>query len=798
MKIKKYKTGQFAGIMDRDIEFSDGMNVIVGDNEAGKSTMIAGIYSTLFQPADTKKSSSGYKNFVELYKPSGKDISDGIYIDGDVVLDMAGSEVQVSKTWFSEPSAKVSVDKTGYKSKGAEEKLSELLKYGAAFYSNVVFGMQSNEELVLKWIFDVSDTDGKAVIKKKMSEYTSVIGGIDINRLQAALRERMSELDGRWDFEMNAPMKDRGRIKDLNEPWKNSVGRILETYYTWKRAEHKLDEVRGKVAEIQRLDDDLALCEQEQKKTQQRLDYIVDNKVNLHNRKANTELLQRIQSELSSMEQSLFDWPGRKEELLEIESLMAQLAEREKRQKHDKLEAKLSEIKELKVRLDDIDINERSMKKLDKAYDEAGRIEAELSAMERSLMGVKFKAQVKPLNNTIINVESADGTRSIKADETLSLNGYIKLDIPEVAEMVVDTDGINSEMLRNEIDELKAKLEAILSEYNVKTTKKLAEYRKQCSDKHLLQQRLSESINAKLEGKTIKEMEKELASYEIISELDISSSLDAKVYEYKDKYRAGSLDAVKALVEKRLKEYEESFGNEENLKLAIDKKKKDKTVYEKRLSELPQLAENDDFEEQEERLRDIITELSERYKTGFQLKSRLAAEIDEMDIDELKDEASLYLEEHKKRLNEYRIYSRIERDFLDIKDSMGEKPTDKLMSRMSEYLSTITLDGVHIENMGENLSLALTSRGIPVNSYKLLSEGTKSTILLAFKLAVLDFFFEDEGGVIVLDDILLDMDPARRMNSAKLLCEFAKHNQVIFMTCEPAMADMLGGNIIEL
>ena len=100
--------------------------------------------------------------------------------------------------------------------------------------------------------------------------------------------------------------------------------------------------------------------------------------------------------------------------------------------------------------------------------------------------------------------------------------------------------------------------------------------------------------------------------------------------------------------------------------------------------------------------------------------------------------------------------------------------------------------------MGENLSLALTSRGIPVNSYKLLSEGTKSTILLAFKLAVLDFFFEDEGGVIVLDDILLDMDPTRRMNSAKLLCEFAKHNQVIFMTCEPAMADMLGGNIIEL
>lgn len=798
MKLKKYKTGQFAGINDREIEFTDGMNVIVGDNEAGKSTMIAGIYSTLFQPADTKKSSSEYKNFVELYKPSGKDIADGIYIDGDVVLDLAGSEVSVSKTWLSGTETKVAVDKTRYKAKGAEEKLAELLKYGAAFYSNVVFGMQSNEELVLKWIFDASDTDGKVVIKKKMSEYASVIGGIDINKFQATLKERMSELDGRWDFDMNAPMKDRGRIKDLNNPWKNSVGEILETYYEWKSAEQKLDGVKGSVAEIQRLDDDLVLCEQEQKKTQHRLDYIADNKANLHNRKANTELLQRIKSELTDMEQALVDWPKCKEEHLEIEDLMAQLAEREKRQKCDKLEAKLSEIKELKAKLDEIDINERSIKKLDKAYNEAGRIEAELSAMERSLMGVKFKAQVKPLNNTIINVESADGTRSIKADETLSLNGYIKLDIPEAAEIVVDTDGINSEMLTNEIDELKAKLDAILSEYNVKTTKKFSEYRKQCNDKHILKQKLSESLSAKLEGRTIKEMEKELASYEIISELDISSSLDAKVYEYKDKYRAGSLDAVKALVEKRLKEYEESFGNEENLKLAIDKKKKDEAVYEKRLSELPMLEEGDDFEEQEDSLREKIIELNERYKMGFQQKSKLAAEIADVDIDELNDEAALRHEEHEKRLNEYRIYSRIERDFMDIKDSIGEKPTDKLMSKLSEYLGAITLDGVHIENMGEDLSFGITSKGVPVNSYKLLSEGTKSALLLAFKLAVLDFFFEDEGGVIVLDDILLDMDPARRKNSARLLCEFAKHNQVIFMTCEPAMADMLGGNIIEL
>ncbi|HCS09976.1 MAG TPA: hypothetical protein DIV40_00840, partial [Clostridiales bacterium] len=41
---------RFAGIKDVSVEFKDGLNVILGSNESGKSTLVEGIHSVLFKP----------------------------------------------------------------------------------------------------------------------------------------------------------------------------------------------------------------------------------------------------------------------------------------------------------------------------------------------------------------------------------------------------------------------------------------------------------------------------------------------------------------------------------------------------------------------------------------------------------------------------------------------------------------------------------------------------------------------------------------------------------------------------
>ena len=83
-------------------------------------------------------------------------------------------------------------------------------------------------------------------------------------------------------------------------------------------------------------------------------------------------------------------------------------------------------------------------------------------------------------------------------------------------------------------------------------------------------------------------------------------------------------------------------------------------------------------------------------------------------------------------------------------------------------------------------------------SYRRLSEGTKETVYLAFRLAVLDHLFPNGGGVIVLDDPLTDMDEERVEQSCALIRDCAERHQVIFLTCREAYLPLLNGNVIRV
>ena len=77
MKIKNISCTQFAGVRDRNVSFTDGINVIYGKNESGKSTLVNLISRTLFQNARLDRRSD--KDFYDLYFPGAKKGSSSIY-----------------------------------------------------------------------------------------------------------------------------------------------------------------------------------------------------------------------------------------------------------------------------------------------------------------------------------------------------------------------------------------------------------------------------------------------------------------------------------------------------------------------------------------------------------------------------------------------------------------------------------------------------------------------------------------------------------------------------------------------
>ena len=117
--------------------------------------------------------------------------------------------------------------------------------------------------------------------------------------------------------------------------------------------------------------------------------------------------------------------------------------------------------------------------------------------------------------------------------------------------------------------------------------------------------------------------------------------------------------------------------------------------------------------------------------------------------------------------------------------------------RFREYLGVITDGDLRLNSMNEKMAVQLES-GPFAMTYDILSDGTKDTISLAFRLAMLEHLYPEGDGLAVFDDPFTDMDEKRVAQSCKLVQKFAEKNQVIFVTCDPKYQDFLSGNVIAV
>lgn len=167
----------------------------------------------------------------------------------------------------------------------------------------------------------------------------------------------------------------------------------------------------------------------------------------------------------------------------------------------------------------------------------------------------------------------------------------------------------------------------------------------------------------------------------------------------------------------------------------------------------------------------------------------------------LRGDPKTEMEEALRRLSEQKSllshWMHIEEVFKAQKESIHSSPMQDIAESFSRYLGLISGGKVSSEFPdAEKLAMQVYSNDRLLD-YGKLSEGTKETVSLAFRLAVLDHLFPN-GGVIVLDDPFADMDPERMEQGCRLLRECAKLHQVIFLTCHEEYPEMLKGHRIDL
>ena len=159
------------------------------------------------------------------------------------------------------------------------------------------------------------------------------------------------------------------------------------------------------------------------------------------------------------------------------------------------------------------------------------------------------------------------------------------------------------------------------------------------------------------------------------------------------------------------------------------------------------------------------------------------------------EKAERVFEEQKMLLNHWLHIAEV---FKAQKENIHDNPMLDIADRFTHYLSVISGGKVSSEFPdADKLNINIYSDNKMLD-YGKLSEGTKETVSLAFRLAVLDHLFPDGGGVIVFDDPFTDMDADRTAQSCELIKECATRHQVIFLTCREDYLEMLCGNNISL
>lgn len=795
MNIEKYVSSQYAGTNGRDISFQPGMNVILGANEAGKSTMISGIMDALLRHVKLDRRIVSDKDFLEQKFPSN-----GMnYIDGEVFLTLAGERVAIRKEW-DKVDPKESRIILRYLDLGkratataAEEELKKLLQYGNAVYEKIIFGRQDNEEDILNWLYSFlqdGTTDDLVEVKKQVAGAAAAASGISEELVLKKLEEKLDELSKLWDFSLDRPKDGRG----LNNPWKNKLGKILDAYYAWQETSLDYEDARSLIRQTKEAEQKLETQQKEKQGLQEDQKKLQQQQAAVQNAGLLQKQASSLEAELKKLTEDRENWPKLQDEQKRLKGLVAEETERQRRAEKAKLEKILADVaacdgeitrcQEATAGKENIEADAKACRSL---LEEIDRIDIQLTT-------AKLTTQITLQSGHQADVETGDGlvVQGV-SDYSEVANGYVKVTISGVGEVMVTPENLDVDALKRNREEKQQECWTILDKYGVETCDALEQaasvYRE---NKTALDAQMNKRETL-LAGRTVKEITVAAQGITLTPDLVIGDDLDQRIRDALASCREATLDSRSAVVTNQLAALEKEYSSREELEKRHSAATENLSKTRENLAQVGEVPmTQEEFNQKTQEIEQKLETLEKEMEKGNREYGSLAEKADEVDLDVLQEERDALESQWKHQKWLHAQYRQIRDDFRRLLEQQEDQYSG-FYELFNRYLSEATGGSLLISS--EN---TVVSKGNTLGKKELLSTGTKKVILLAFRLALLKYYFPEESGVVVLDDILLDMDPGRREAAVKLLSEFSKENQVIFTTCDPAIAELLGGNLIKL
>lgn len=799
MKIKSVSCTQFAGVRDRAISFEEGINVVYGKNESGKSTLVNLISRTLFQNARIGQKLNSDKEFQNLYFPGvRKNTSErGDFVDGKITVETEKGTYTLLKEWGEDSRCELSTP-DGEKirdSKRINGILKDALIYGEGVYSDMLFSSQYNTDISLQTILDVSKkTDAKREIVDVVSQAFVESNGISLDAIEQAIKTKIDKIQGKhWIFEreMPEPIRKLGQERCSKE-----CGEVLKAYYDLKDAEKILKKISDLEEEVDTTSDKYMENDavfREAEAVYDRFNKFSTALVLRSDRKENIRLLSEKQEKITKVFSS---WPIIDKELEKAEKLKSEKDNRELLDKYEVARKIVAEINCLKGDIESLQCPS------DSEIKQAKEAQRQMENLENKLCGMNLKAVIKIFGDHAIEIKSLRTGEALDiTNENISITEAVNITVPNVMEMQLSPVDVDVKKIEEKIGEQKETLNSIFEKYNVYTIIELEQLAEKINNTKVkigdANNRLSmllgnvdtfEELEAKAIAVTITVRGKEDIEQEIM-ELCDDSDIESYVISKKtliDSYckEHGSISQL----EHRIKELKDQLEEAEKPVEGVENIP-DEFCNIVNPEEHGNLLKQD-LKEKRGNREGALTEKITAVSNLETYKERIPGDYDPI---EGMEKAKRNFEEKKRLLAHWK---HIEEVFEKQKENIHDNPMQDIADRFTDYLGMITSGRVSSEfPESDKLNMNIYS-GNHLLDYGKLSEGTKDTVSLAFRLAVLDHLFPDGGGVIIFDDPFTDMDAERTAQSCELIKECAARHQVIFLTCKKDYLDRLDGNRI--
>jgi recombinational DNA repair ATPase RecF len=798
MKLLSIRLHPFGGTANRTCTLHDGINVLEGPNEFGKSTLSNALWHALF--TSTNQTPAALRNTMGRWYPK----PGGDHVRVTLEFEANGQIWTLQKTWGAGAASSLQAEGAASIADPAkvQAQLATLLRRNEATWRHVLFTSQAQ---LADTIDQLRTSSGKIDdVQSLLAGPAAIPGDIPPDKLTAALDARITQHFGRWDIQSNGPQSGRG----IDNPFSNGKGPLVDAYYAMETVRRKLNGVIQHEESVDRINAQILSLAGDMSTDE---NFVLTGRTlrdGLGSRAGLEERCKRLAGELTLLKEIMIAWPGaaqvihgKEAELAgitqDLTALEVELKNAKKRSQAEQLRASHGRLTIAKNDWQHAASHLAESKAVaPERLTELKRLEKEIDKLRIQIAAQKLTAKLESTTPLSVTVQRGTGD-----PETITLSpsepwqnqaeGIFHLEYQDL-KLSVESGTGDVKALFSDLETHQNRQAEIL---NTLGHENLAAVQAADTDhqKRITEETAKKGLyHAALQGRSEEDWAADMAA---LADLPETRSVDVLEAEKTTRLgRKAKLDFEIGQEREKIAKWTTDHTDPDSLTNKIIDKTAESNQAKQQLAGLPALP--DGFTSIPEYLGLLSQKEAAREQREHRLgtlkleQAALTGAAPDNTAEELSADLEIKQREFDRQQSEGQALLRIQSKLQTVIAERGiDDPMQGLTTAVSTHFSKltggryqeVTLSGTAPTRVGGALTLETT----------LLSQGTLGSLALATRLALSELYLKDMDGFFLLDDPFTDMDTTRRAAAIQAIGTFAENHQVLFFTCHPDHAGEL-------